>query len=100
MPIVDAIARGIPVVALDTAVNHEIRSVTDGGRLFLVTDFGQLRSVVSNIVANPPVTPPKQDRLRTWEDVAWRYAPILRGFAGPGAQHGSHTTTMGPAHNH
>jgi GT2 family glycosyltransferase len=74
IPIVDAAARGIPVVALDTAVNQEVRSVTGNSSLFLVSDHGEMRSVVSRIVSDPLVAAPNGGPLRNWGDVARQYA--------------------------
>jgi GT2 family glycosyltransferase len=74
IPIVDAAARGIPVVALDTAVNQEVRSVTGNSHLFLVRDHGEMRSVVSRIISDPLVAAPNEGPLRNWGDVARQYA--------------------------
>lgn len=74
IPIVDAVARGIPVVALDSEVNQEVRSVTGDSHLFLVRDHGEMRSVVSRIISDPPIAAPREDPLRTWRDVATQYA--------------------------
>jgi GT2 family glycosyltransferase len=74
IPIVDAVARGIPVVALDTAVNQEVRSVTGNSHLFLVRDHGEIRSVVSRIIREPLVAAPNEGPLRNWGDVARQYA--------------------------
>ena len=74
IPIMDAAARGIPVVALDTAVNQEVRSVTGKSHLFLVSDHGEMRSVVSRIISDPLVAAPNGGPLRNWRDVASQYA--------------------------
>src|SRR5205814_1885173 len=74
LPIVDAIASGIPVVALNTAVNRELRSLTDASRLFLVNDLGELRSLVGKLIDAPITAPTNPDQLRTWGDVAREYA--------------------------
>lgn len=74
MPIVDAIARGLRVVALDSAVNQEIRALTDSDYLVLVKDHTEMRSAVSNILSDPLVGSPKEESLRKWPDVARQYA--------------------------
>ena len=74
MPILDAVARGIPVVALDTAVNREVRSVAGGSGLFLVRDHGEMRPVVSRIISEPVAAARNRDPVRTWTDVAAQYA--------------------------
>ncbi|HEV3061185.1 MAG TPA: glycosyltransferase [Vicinamibacterales bacterium] len=77
IPIVDALARGIPVVALDNAVNREVQRITDSSRLFLVKDHGELRSVVSAIVGSPSRASLNGRPHRGWGDVAREYAKIF-----------------------
>jgi hypothetical protein len=71
---VDAIARGLRVVALDTAVNQEVSRLTDGNYLVLVKDHREMRSAVSRILSEPVVGAPNDKSLRTWPDVARQYA--------------------------
>jgi GT2 family glycosyltransferase len=73
MPIVDALARGIPVVALETAVNLELRSLFPSSQLFLVTEHREMRSVVSAIISDARVAPPSKAPFRTWKQVASQY---------------------------
>jgi glycosyltransferase involved in cell wall biosynthesis len=82
IPIVDAAARGIPVVALDTAVNREVRSVTGNSHFFLVRDHGEMRSVVSRILSDPFVAAPNEGPLRNWRDVASQYARSFEDLLG------------------
>jgi GT2 family glycosyltransferase len=73
IPIADAVALGIPVVALDTQVNREVRCVTGDSHLSLVSDHQEMRSVVSDVIAKPPSGQPAI-APRTWKDVAAEYA--------------------------
>ena len=82
IPIMDAIARGIRVVAMDTAYNREIRALADPARLFLVKDHGELRPVVCGIIGNPPSTAVNGNGLRKWGDVARRYASSFHDLLG------------------
>ena len=77
IPIVDALARGIPVVALDNAVNREVRDVTGGGRLVLVKDHTELRATVAAIMNDPTVPSSNGHARRGWEDVAREYASVF-----------------------
>jgi hypothetical protein len=77
IPIVDALARGIPVVALDNAVNREVQRITDSSHLFLVRDHGELRAVVSAIVGSTSRQSPNGGPHRGWGDVACEYAKIF-----------------------
>jgi GT2 family glycosyltransferase len=91
MPILDALAQGIPVVALSTAVNEELRSLVPSNGLFLVHEHDEMRSIVERIlrqpapsrveepvpraVEGPPtVTASDEVPLLTWERVARQYA--------------------------
>jgi GT2 family glycosyltransferase len=73
IPIVDAVARGIPVVALDTAVNREVRQLVGAHLLYLAKDHGEMRAIVEALIADPPAAGPKR-QLRKWNDVAREYA--------------------------
>ena len=73
IPIVDTVARGIPVVALDTAVNREVRELIGGHLLYLAKDHGEMRGLVEALIAEPPAAGPKR-QLRKWSDVARDYA--------------------------
>lgn len=73
IPIVDAVARGIPVVALDTAVNREVRQLVGSSHLHLVEDHGEMRAAVHALITEPPVAEPNK-QLRNWGDVAREYA--------------------------
>jgi GT2 family glycosyltransferase len=82
IPIVDAVARGIPVVALDTAVNREVGSTIGNRHLFLVKHPGEMRSVVSRIISEPAVATASAGPLRKWEDVARQYARSFEDLLG------------------
>jgi len=77
LPIVDAIARGLRVVALDTAVTQEVRAITDESSLVLVKDHGALRAAVAGILGEPRIAVPPDRRLRRWPEVARQYAQSL-----------------------
>jgi GT2 family glycosyltransferase len=74
LPVVDAIALGLRVVALDTAVNREIRAYTDDGSLVLVKDLSELRAAVAGILSEPRKAVRANRWLRKWPDVARQYA--------------------------
>jgi hypothetical protein len=74
LPIVDAIARGLRVVALDTAVNREIGSVTRSSDLLLITDHTELRPTVARILRESRAVTRPDSPFRTWPDVAHQYA--------------------------
>jgi glycosyltransferase involved in cell wall biosynthesis len=74
IPVVDAVTRGLPVVALDTEVNREVRSLTGESSTFLVKDFEEMRSAVSRIISGPPPAAAPARSPRTWNDVAIDYA--------------------------
>jgi glycosyltransferase involved in cell wall biosynthesis len=73
IPVVDAVARGVPVVALNTEVNREVRSLTGDHGTFLVEDFDEMRLAVSRIIDRPPAGGAAH-APRTWNDVAVEYA--------------------------
>jgi GT2 family glycosyltransferase len=74
IPIVDAVARGIPVVALDTAVNREVRTLIGNNHLFLAKDHAEMRAIVSALVREGPVAPIPEGPPRNWGVVAREYA--------------------------
>jgi GT2 family glycosyltransferase len=76
LPIIDAIARDIPVVALDNAVNREVRSLTGPG-LFLVQDHAEMREIVSGFLSGQRAMPQREEPVRSWGDVADDYARSL-----------------------
>ena len=81
LPILDAIGRGIPVVALDTAVNREVRQLTGDALLTLVGDHREMRVAVSNRLQAPSGSPPGQ-RMRQWNDVGADYARTVTELLG------------------
>ena len=81
LPILDAIGRGIPVVALDTAVNREVRQLTGDALLTLVGDHREMRVAVSNRLKAPSGSPPAQ-RMRQWNDVGADYARTVNELLG------------------
>jgi GT2 family glycosyltransferase len=72
LPILDAVGRGIPVVALDMAVNRELRQLTGDALLTLVSDHRGMRAAVSNLLKARPVDQPVR-RVRHWSDVGADY---------------------------
>ena len=74
LPIVDAIALGLRVVALDTAVNQEVRAITDESALVLVKDHSELRAAVAGILSEPRRAVAADRWLRRWPEVARQYA--------------------------
>jgi GT2 family glycosyltransferase len=82
MPIVDAVANGTPVVALDTVVNREVCTLIGGSRLVLVRDHGELRTAVSAIVSHPPAKDAVAPSIRGWGDVARDYGRSLLELLG------------------
>ena len=76
IPLVDAVARGIPVVALDTAVNREVRQLIGKSHLHLAKDHAEMRGIVQALLAEPPAGRPNQS-LRSWRDAAREYARSL-----------------------
>ena len=76
LPVMDAIALGKHVVALDHDVNRELRKLTDSDRLHLVSDFKEMREKVSALMQQS-VTPAEIPKQRTWHDVARDYAFAL-----------------------
>ena len=81
LPILDAIGRGIPVVALDTAVNRELRQLTGDVLLTLVGDHREMRVAVSNLLKAPPASPAAQ-RMRQWNDVGADYKRTVNELLG------------------
>lgn len=76
IPLVDAVARGIPVVALDTAVNREVRQLIGKSHLHLAKDHAEMRGIVQALLVEPPACRPNQS-LRNWGDAAREYARSL-----------------------
>lgn len=74
MPVVDALARGVPVIALDTAVNRELLAHTSSSGLVLVADHAQLRAAATEVLAQTRTRPASSGVVRTWDDVAVDYA--------------------------
>ena len=76
LPIVDAIATGTPVVALNNAVNREVRSLIGEG-LFLVEDHQEMRATVSDLLNARRPLPEGREPVRSWADVADDYARAI-----------------------
>ncbi len=72
LPIMDAVAMGLPVVALETMVNHEVRALAGPSHVFLANDHAAMRSMVATLIKDPPRALAKP--LRKWSDVASDYA--------------------------
>jgi GT2 family glycosyltransferase/glycosyltransferase involved in cell wall biosynthesis len=76
LPIIDALALGKPVVALDSAVNRELASTLADPNLYCVSSMQELRSVVAKLFDKEPAMPATEPRR--WRDVAQDYAPAFR----------------------
>jgi GT2 family glycosyltransferase len=74
VPVVDAIARGLPVVALDTAANREVRASAAENSLVLVKDYDELRTAVAKILRERLSPIPMDRKHRRWPQVAQEYA--------------------------
>jgi glycosyltransferase involved in cell wall biosynthesis len=81
LPILDAVARGRPVVALDMAVNRELRQLTGDALLTLVSDHREMRTAVANLLKAPPAAQPGR-RMRRWSDVASDYERTIDRLLG------------------
>jgi GT2 family glycosyltransferase/glycosyltransferase involved in cell wall biosynthesis len=73
MPVLDALARGIPVVALDSTVNRELQSLTGSDEVFLVQEHSEMRAIVARLL-NGWAGRAGTARVRTWQDTADEYA--------------------------
>jgi GT2 family glycosyltransferase len=82
LPIIDALARGIPVVALDTEVNREVLALTCASRLVLVPDHSQLRPAVASLLGKSSASSEPLPAVRSWEDVAEEYARAFDDLLG------------------
>jgi glycosyltransferase involved in cell wall biosynthesis len=76
MPVVDALAMGIPVVALDMAVTRELKAQPGAEQLVLVDGPEALRAAVSDLLRTPPAAGGPA-ALRTWKATAAEYARAL-----------------------
>ena len=81
LPILDAVGRGIPVVALDMAVNRELRQLTGDALMTLVSDHREMRAAVSHLLKARPVGQPAR-RMRHWSDVGADYKRTIDELLG------------------
>jgi GT2 family glycosyltransferase len=72
MPIVDAVARRLPVVAMDSAVNRELQQQA-GSSLVLVQDYAEMRTVVAELLRGER-RPAFDVSPRGWAEVGRQYA--------------------------
>jgi glycosyltransferase involved in cell wall biosynthesis len=79
LPIVDALAVGKPVVAIDSEVNRELAAALNTASFTLVPSFRDLKEVVANKVRESADNPPDAPvRIRRWRDVAEEYVASFR----------------------
>lgn len=77
LPVVDFLAMGKPVVALDTEVNREIAELTGDANLHRIPSARSLRATVQAILEQPaPQT--HQYSPRRWSDAAAEYVAAFR----------------------
>lgn len=78
LPIVDALALGKPVIALDTELNRELRASLNNPDLQLIPSLQQLPRAVKSVLQNGTQNgnrPPNS--VRRWKDVATEYAAAI-----------------------
>ncbi len=80
LPIVDALALGKPVVALDTEVNRELKSSLGDADFTLVRAFDQLTGAITAILnaRSGEQQNDKRVRVRRWRDAAEEYVSGFR----------------------
>jgi glycosyltransferase involved in cell wall biosynthesis len=76
LPILDALAIGRPVIAMDTEISRELRRLTSDPNLHLVPTHSDLRDAVVRILSATPIDMGSRV-YRTWKDVAADYANVL-----------------------
>lgn len=79
LPIVEGLALGKPVIALDNELNRELASTLNNGRLTLIQTFRGLQEAVA-ISLHSGAAPPLPLPVRRWKDVAREYVSALRGL--------------------
>lgn len=72
LPILDALALGRPVVALDNQVNREVRDLTANPNLHLVPAHNQIGKLVAHLLSSDNRV--RGSVARTWRDAAVDYA--------------------------
>lgn len=75
LPLIEAGRLGVPLIASDIAVFHEIAG--DAARYFPVGDAQALASVLSAVVARGGVDPTEQIRPLAWDEASGKLAELL-----------------------
>ncbi|MBV9267426.1 MAG: glycosyltransferase [Acidobacteriaceae bacterium] len=78
LPVMDALALGKPVIALDTAVNRELAAVTRNPNLHLVSSVACLSDILKRVTPIPTTIGP----VRTWCDAARQYVNAFKELLG------------------
>ncbi len=76
LPIIDALAMGKPVIALESEVNHEISVLLNDSNFEMIRSLRELNGVISRLwrdAANQPMRQP-----RRWCDTAEEYVNVFR----------------------
>ncbi|HUI84461.1 MAG TPA: glycosyltransferase [Candidatus Binatia bacterium] len=76
LPVIDALALGIPVIALDTAINRELADLTADPNLHRISSIHDLTALVSRLFDQQVTSPARP--ARTWSQVAEEYVAIFR----------------------
>jgi glycosyltransferase involved in cell wall biosynthesis len=76
LPIIDALALGKPVVAIDTDVNRELAAATQSHNLHRIATFEELAETVRRLFEQPAQAP--EQSPRRWPEVAEEYASAFR----------------------
>jgi GT2 family glycosyltransferase len=85
LPVLDSLALGRPVVAIDSGVNRELQILTRGDRnLRLIAAHDELAGAVSAILASAGAggKPGPGALYRTWSEVALDYARVFEEMLG------------------
>ena len=80
LPILDSLALGKPVVALDTEVNRELLRMTESSRLYLLPSLDGVADIVHRLWEDQPNPSPVQESFRTWERAAAEYIEAFRAI--------------------
>ncbi|HUI84708.1 MAG TPA: glycosyltransferase [Candidatus Binatia bacterium] len=78
MPVLDALAGGTPVVALDTQINREVAELADDSNLHRAASVYRLRDMVTQLLGRGPMAVVRPARL--WAEAGEAYAALFRGM--------------------
>lgn len=79
LPVLDALALGKPVIAMDSAISRELKRSLVAGELRLVQSFGDLAPAIEEVLTQPRKT--HNFRFPDWKNVGRRYARYLSELA-------------------